>query len=276
MDRGSLAYWDSGHAGPVRPMAAPIVPAAEDTAFLEDRVLAAAGGRPVDALLLGMTRSIATLRWPAGSSLVAVEWSSAMMRRFWPKEGLPRAASLVRADWRELPLAASSRDVAAGDGCYSVLASLEDAALLNREVQRVLRPGGSFYMRCFARPERGFNVGGIFDALRSGRIANVFLLQWLLAMAVHGDTREGVALDAVWRAWKEGAPRPRELFARCGWPEDSAWTFERWKGVAVRYSFPTAVELGRLAAPLFDVVQHHVPSYPWGECFPSLVMQPRK
>ena len=276
MDRGSLSYWESGHAGPVRPMGAPIVPAAEDTAFLEDRMLAAAGGRPVDALLLGMTRSIATLRWPAGSSLVAVEWSSAMMRRFWPKDGLPRTASPVRADWRELPLASSSRDFAAGDGCYSVLASLADAALVNREVQRVLRPGGRFYMRCFSRPERGFSVGEIFDALRAGRVANVFLLQWLLAMAVHGDTREGVALDAVWRAWSEGAPRPRELFARCGWPEDSGWTFERWKGVAVRYSFPTASELGEITAPLFDVAERRVPAYPWGECFPSLVMRPRK
>ena len=276
MDRSALAYWESGHAGPVRPMAAPIVPPAEDIAFLESTMLAASGGRPVPALLLGMTRGISAMRWPADSSLVAVEWSSAMIRRFWSTDGLPAASSVVRADWRELPLATASHAIVAGDGCYSVLASLADAERLNREVYRVLRPGGVFCMRYFARPARRLTVAAVFDHLGAGRIANVFLLQWLLAMAVHGDTRDGVPLDLVWQAWRDHAPQPEELFAQHGWPEDSAWTFERWRGVQVRYSFPTAHELDELAAPLFEVAGRRIPDYAWGEYFPSLVMRPRK
>jgi SAM-dependent methyltransferase len=254
-------------------MAAPIVPAADDIAFAEQEVRAAANGGAVAALLLGTTRGLATMRWPAGSSLVAVEWSAAMIGRFWSRDGLPAASSIVRGDWRQLPLAAGSLDAALGDGCYAALAGARDARLLNAEVRRVLRPGGVFCIRSFARPSRRLSIRGLLEEARAGRIGSVFLLQWLLAMAVHGDTQDGVALDAVWRAWREHVPRPAELFARCGWPEDSAWTFERWQGVGVRYSFPTLEELRALGAESFGGVRHHLPAYPWGECFPSLVMR---
>jgi SAM-dependent methyltransferase len=275
MDRSALSYWESGRAGPVRPIGPPIAPAAEDIGFIEQNVRAAAGGSGVQAMLLGVTRGIASMRWPAGSSLLAVEWSSTIIRSFWSRDGLPAASDVVRADWRQLPLASSSRDVVIGDGCYSALATLSDGGLLNAEVHRVLRPGGLFCMRCFARPARGLEVGAVFEELRAGNIASVFLLQWLLAMAVHGETREGVALDAVWRAWHENQPRPGELFARLGWPQDSAWTFERWKGVQVRYSFPTLEELGELSAPAFTTVTRRIPAYAWGVCFPTVVMRPR-
>src|SRR5688572_32317510 len=155
-------------------MAPPIVPAPEDIAFVEDRLLAAADGRPVAALLLGMTRGLATLRWPAGSALFAAEWSAAMIRRFWPTGGMPAGASAVRADWRELPFATSSFDFAAGDGCYSALASCGDIALVGRELGRVLRPGGLLSIRCVVRPERGLSVSDVFEELRAGRIANVY------------------------------------------------------------------------------------------------------
>jgi SAM-dependent methyltransferase len=259
-------------------MASPIVPSAQDIGFAEGAARAAAAGRGVGALLLGVTRGIATMRWPAGSSLVAVEWSSSMIRRFWSRDGLPPGSSVVRADWRQLPLANASRDIAVGDGCYTALGTLQDVALLNAEVNRVLRPGGVFCVRCFARPLRGITPRTVFAELRAGHIGNVFLLQWLLAMAVHGDSRGGVALDDVWRAWREHAPQPADLLARCGWPEDSAWTLERWKGVTVRYGFPTVEELRTLATPHFGEIECHIPAYPWGECFPSLVMRaaPRK
>jgi SAM-dependent methyltransferase len=273
MDRSALSYWESGHAGPVRPMGEPIVPTPQDIAFVEAELPAGASCPPVTALLLGTTRALAAMRWPIGTTLAAIEWSGAMIHRFWPPEGVPASASMVRADWRELPLAAASCDVVVGDGCYSVLATVKDAELLNAEVRRVLRPGGVFCMRCFARPARGLSVGDVFDKLRSGRIGNAFLLQWLLAMAIHGDTQEGVVLDTVWRAWSAEVPKPRELFAGLGWP-DSSWSFDRWKGVRVRYSFPTLDELRALGAQIFSEVRYRVPDYPWGECFPSLVMRP--
>jgi len=254
-------------------MDSPIVPSAEDIAFVEQAVVD--GGKGVDAMLLGITRGLAAMRWPPGSSLVAVEWSAAMIRSFWSRDGLPAASDVVRADWRQLPLASASRDVVVGDGCYTALATLRDAGLLNAEVNRVLRPGGLFCMRCFARPSRGLQVGTVFDALRAGRIASVFLLQWLLAMAVHGDTNEGVRLDTVWRVWRENLPQPRELFARLGWPQDSTWTFERWKGIQVRYSFPTLEELSELASPAFTTLARRIPAHAWGECFPSVVMRSR-
>jgi len=41
----------------------------------------------------------------------------------------------------------------------------------------------------------------------------------------------------------------------------------------VRYSFPTVEELDEIVRPLFGAIEHRAPGYPWGECFPTLVMR---
>lgn len=278
MDRSALKYWESFPAGRLRPMPAPIAPGVEDISYLEARVTEFAdevSGNPVDAMLLGVTPRIASMHWPVGTRLVAVDWAESMIRRFWPADGLAIPAQVVRGDWRQLPLATGSRNVVVGDGFYTPLGTFADIRLVNAEVRRVLRSGGVYCARNFARPRHARTVAAVFDDLRAGNIANVFVLRWLLAMAAHGTSREGVVLDAVWRAWREHAPDPERLFAACGWPADSAWSIERWKGLQIHYSFPSSEELRELAAPWFDVIAFHLPDYAWGECFPSMVMRAR-
>ena len=48
----------------------------------------------------------------------------------------------MRSDWRELPISSRSVDLVIGDGCYAALGSLAGARDLNREIHRILRPGG--------------------------------------------------------------------------------------------------------------------------------------
>jgi uncharacterized protein YbaR (Trm112 family) len=64
------------------------------------------------ALLLGVTPEIATMRWPAGNRLLALDFCSAMIRNVW-RAPENEDAMVARADWdaahpRELPAAASS------------------------------------------------------------------------------------------------------------------------------------------------------------------------
>ena len=274
MDRSALPYWES-FVGGSRGWIAPIAPAPEDIAHAERHVAALKDGGRVDALLLGVTQGLARMRWPAGSSLVAIDWSESMIRRIWQAQPAPEYARAARGDWRELPLRSASLDVAVGDGCLSAVGSHTDATLTLREVRRVLRPGGLFLLRNFSRPQEPLNVSRVFEDLRVQKPSNPFLFRWLVAFAAHGTTRDGVKLDTVWRAWMDKAHAVRVLLEERGWLEDAEWAFGRWKGLAVRYYFPDPAALRELAGAEFDLVDYHVPTYERGECFPSLVMRRR-
>jgi SAM-dependent methyltransferase len=256
--------------------AEPIAPAGEDLGWFERelaRLSASPGVTSVRALLLGVTPGIATMRWPGATSLVAVDWSEAMFQHVWPREGIPEHASTVCADWRELPIASGRCDVVVGDGCYSALPGLADMALLNAELHRVLRRAGHVCMRCFCRPSSPLDAKQLFDRLLSGRIKNLDLFRWLLAMTVHGQSRTGVALRTVWRVWKRAVPDTRALQAQIGCSEDEVANMERWADSSMSLSFPTLQELRDLAAPQFEVLATDAPSYAWGECFPRLLLR---
>jgi SAM-dependent methyltransferase len=276
IDQSALAYWEA-LAGQWR-IVPPLAPSDEDVKYCEDSVRDLARSQspePVRAILLGVTPALATMGWPKKTSIVAVDWSANMLRRVWPRQGLPRGAAAVRCDWRELPLATASRDFAVGDGCYSAFGSLEAAASLNREMGRVLRQGGLYCLRCFCRPDRALPVAALFDDLFSGRLRNLDLFRWLLAMTVHGESRQGVRLRSVWRVWKERVSDPEALRDPLGWSEAALTNMERWGTLDTIYYFPTLAELRDLADPCFDLIDCDVPRYEWGESFPRLLMRAR-
>lgn len=274
MDRSALPFWNY-FAGGSRGWIAPLAPTPEDIAHVEREVAALARSSGTAALLLGVTQGLAHMRWPADTSLLAVDWSESMIRSIWRARAAPLFAHVVRGDWRELPLAARSLDVVVGDGCYTAAGSRRDAALVLREAARVLRPGGLACLRSFARPEGSFTVQSVIDELRAGRPSNPFLFRWLLAMAVQGGSADGVRLGEVAETWGRIDAEARRLVEERGWLDDAEWAFGRWKGFAMRYYFPDPGELRALAAPDFELVTYRVPAYERGECFPSLVMRRR-
>jgi len=277
MERNGLAYWD--RIAVHWRIAPPLSPSAAEISAIEHSAQAFADTANTIspfALLLGVTPAIARMRWPPGTTLLAADLSAAMIRHHWPADGVPPGARAIRADWRELPLPDSARHLVIGDGCYTALGSLDAAARLNREISRVLKPGGLYCLRCFVRPDRPPSAESLFQELFAGHARNPHLFRWLLAMAMQGDSPQGVLLDAVWREWNEQVADARAAIARCGWPERSDQAFERMRGMNTRFYFPRAADLRQLAEPLFDVVEFRVPDFEWGECFPTLVMRSRK
>jgi len=274
-DRAAIPYWDArATAWKIVP---PLSPSDDDVRFYAARAAlnVPANGRPMRALLLGVTRSIALMPWSAGTRLLALDWASNMIRSVWPGESVPPQFHAVRGDWREIPLASGALDFVVGDGCYSTFADLEGPAAMNREVHRALRPGGEFCLRCFRRPAKPVPIGQLFAWLFSGRYSNLDLFRWMLAMAVHGDSREGVSVHSVWRIWHEHVPDPEEHRARLGWTPEAVANMENWGRLETRYVFPTLAELEALAAPHFDLVACDLPRYEWGEQFPRLAMRRR-
>jgi SAM-dependent methyltransferase len=271
-DRTALPYWDE--RAPRWNVAPPLAPGAEDVRFYEAQAgRACAGRRATRALMLGVTPSIAAMRWPEATRLVALDWSGGMLRHVWRRDRAPAGAQALRGDWREMPLRDSCIDFAVGDGCYSTFPDLRGPRDMNREVHRVLRPGGVFCLRCFRRPDVALRADALFDDLLAGRLPNLDLFRWLLAMALQADDGAGVRLDRVWHAWDERVPQPEALRVQLGWSEAAVANLEGWRRLETRYYFPSLAELRALAAPLFELEACEVPGYPWGEQFPRLVMR---
>lgn len=266
LQQGSHANWESAAVKwQHRP---PITPAPDDIAWFER--VARALAPPPRALLLGVTAGIATMDWPADSELTAIDWSAGMIDKAWPREGLPRRAAVIQADWMAMPLPERSRDIALGDGCYTALGSLDAVVALNRAVAAVLRPGGMLALRCFARGDARKSVDEIFDELLAGREKNLGLVRWRLMMALQGDDPAGVVLDDLWRLWHARIPDPAPLIERHGWFAHEVANIERYAGQQARYVYPTVEEMRAAAAPLFDLVECDIPAYPGGEHFPRV------
>ncbi|HLJ21582.1 MAG TPA: methyltransferase domain-containing protein [Stellaceae bacterium] len=274
VDEAARAYWES-RARDWR-VSPPLTPGPEDIAWYEARIADCArsvASRPLKAILLGVTPGIATMRWPKGTALLAVDRAQGMVEHVWPRAGFPEQTDIVRADWRCLPLASGSVDVVVGDGCYAAMGSLAGARQLNREVRRVLKPGGWYCFRAFRRSDEPSSLVALFAELERGRVENLDLFRWRLAMLVHGDSAEGVALGKVWRVWRDHA-RGHGTDGR-RWSADQRLNMARWEGVEARFAFPSLAELEALAEPSFDLVACEWPAYEGGEHFPRISMRAR-
>ena len=273
-DRGAVAYWDQRSLN--WQVASPISPQDGDIRFYEARAEGCAhGGQALRALMLGVTPPIAGMRWPAGTQLVAVDWSQGMMRNVFPRWNAPPRCGLVRADWRQMPVRAGSIDFVVGDGCYSTFADAAGHARLNEEAARTLRPGGELCVRSHRRLDSSPGLEAIFQPLLEGRLRNLDMFRWLLAMAMHGESSGGVRLGDVWEAWHAHIPDVPSAQAALGWTDQAVANMERWKGAATRYFFPSLAQLHELAAPHFDVESCELPNYAFGEHFPRLVLRRR-
>jgi SAM-dependent methyltransferase len=272
MERSARGYWDQ--LALRWRISEPLAPAREDIDWFEERT--ARYARPgARALLLGVTAGIATMRWPDSTRLAATDWSSGMLKNVWPARGVPDETSVICADWRELPIARTAVDLIAGDGCYTALGNVANASLLNREMHRVLKPGGAVLMRCFCRPTAGLDVDGLFAELFARPIRNLDLFRWLLAMAVHGESPTGVPLRAVWEAWAQRVPDAHALQERMQWSDASVQNMEKMATATMVYSFPTLDELLQVAAPDFELIERDTPGYAWGHLFPRIVLRSR-
>ncbi|MBZ5587555.1 MAG: methyltransferase domain-containing protein [Acidobacteriia bacterium] len=255
----------------------PLRPAPQDIELFErlvDTVAQDAGPAP-RVLLLGVTPEIATMRWPAGTRLLALDSSPAMIRTVWPA-GEARDAVVARADWKAMPVRDGACDVVIGDGILTSQRFPNDVLALASEVRRVVKDSGAFVMRLFARPETNEPLGGVFQDLRAGRIPNFDVFHWRLAMAVHRDTTSGTRLGDVWEAWQENVPMPAELLASLGWAPDAARILETYRSSATLISFPTVVEVRDTLAQDFDQTACHIPEYESGDRYPTVLFRPRR
>lgn len=247
-------------------VASPLRPDAGDIAFVEGIIgrWTAKTGRPPRALLLGVTAELATCAWPAGTRLTALDNSQAMIGALWPAPGLPEGARVVCGDWRTMPLADASIDIAVGDGCYTA-APYGDGDTISREVARVLDPEGLFAIRTFGSPDRREHLEELAEAVAAGEVGNVHALKWRIAAVVQPSVAAGARLGDIWTAFQALRPAVARMQGQPGWSEPELGTLDRYRDNDLRFFFPTAEEFRAITEPWLVEEQRSRGGYPLAE-----------
>ena len=267
-------YWEnvSRHWDDLRP---PRRPAPQDIALFERLVaegFARAHSARPRALLLGVTPEIATMHWPAGTQLLALDGSAAMIRHVWPRRALPDAAA-VRGSWSAMPIRDAACDIVVGDSSVAHQPYPDTFFAVVGEVGRVLKDGGVLVTRAFTRPEEREPVEAIFDDLRNGRIGTLDFCRWRLAAALHGDRATGTRMGDIWDVWEANVPDPRGLMRSLGWPEEAARAMENLRGGEAVLIFPTLSELRDGLVQDLDEMECEFPDYEDGDRYPILMLR---
>ncbi|HVJ22074.1 MAG TPA: class I SAM-dependent methyltransferase [Polyangiaceae bacterium] len=220
------------------------------------------------ALLLGVTPEIASMRWPAGTSLLAVDRSQGMIDNVWPRPALADARA-VQGDWHVLEVGDGAFDVIIGDGSFMQQPFPRGYDALARELRRVLAGDGLFVMRSFVRPDQQESVVELLADLEGGTIGSFHVFKWRLLMALQPDTASGVRLSDAWKVFYELFRDPAALAERRGWPLTTVQTIDAYRGVDARYTYPTLGELGDALSPYFSEQARVVSSYELAERCPT-------
>ena len=230
---------------------------------------------PVRAMLLGVTPEIATMQWPGGTELLAVDWNHAMIRSVWPGSEVPKG-KVICADWTAIPVVDGACDVVIGDGCFTQLSYPDGYSEVSREICRVLRKGGRFVSRFFARPRSPEMIEQVFEDLWTGKVRNIHAFRFRLDMALQGDdVINGVCLADVWDVWHNAVPEPATLAAKLGWSMETISVMETYRDVDARYHFFTVEQLRHLSAARFVEVECILPDYELGDRCPIMSLKAR-
>jgi SAM-dependent methyltransferase len=261
-------HWDD-YGPPLRPSPA-------DVAVYEawiDRACTGRGAR-MSALLLGVTPEIATLRWPAGARLTAIDRSAPMIARVWPGDVDGRRA--LEADWFAFDPGGERYDVIVGDGVFTILDFPGRFASLAARIRAWLAPGGTFLTRLFLRPAQAEPVDDVARDLREGRAGSIHAFKFRLAMALQRDAATGVRMREVHDAWRDLRIDADALARATGWPRREIETLHYFRGRDARLSFPTPDEMRASIAAAFDVDEARVvDGYPMAGRCPLWRLVPR-
>lgn len=256
-----------GRVGP------PLRPCAEDldtfTKTVDD--WARRHGAP-RVVMLGVTPEIYHLHWPPGTDVLAADHTQSMIDAVWPGP----AERAILAEWTDLPLDPSSRDIAICDGGIQLQGYPRGHRMLVNEMRRVLAPGGCCILRLFVPPAERESPEAVLRDLGAGRISSLNILKLRLGMALHENIERGVRLDHVWNVIHEFDADFEHLASRAGWPLDHLLAINTYRNCPAVYSFLTVSDVRRLFCEDpggFDIAAIETPCYELGEQCPTVVLR---
>jgi hypothetical protein len=275
-DDGRRSYWQqlalSYHA-----LGSPLKPPREVAALIETAVARFAGQHQkarLNALLLGVTPSIAEIAWPESVVLTAADYSLDMVQGVWPGN-LPRSRHAVCANWRSLPLRRHFCDVVVGDGSMNCVRFPDEFRDLTNNLYSVLNEQGLALLRFYVKPIPCEGPEDLFAEAARGAIPDFHEFKFRLLMAMQESTQAGVAVDAVYKLWTKHNQDNPGLCERAGWNRRDTETMNLYQGSNTVHTFPALAEIQRALADRFELLEISYPSYPLSERCPILVLKRR-
>jgi hypothetical protein len=256
----------------------PLRPCAADVRVMEESVRRWCPDhrtRPLKVLLWGVTPEIATMAWPDGTELLAVDKSRAMIQHVWPGDIAGRRKA-VCADWFEFACGADRYDVVIGDGNFAILDFPGQYRTLAAMARDSLAGDGVLITRFFVQPAANETPEAVFEDLLANRIRSFHSFKFRLAMALQESARSGVRMGDVFSAWKSAHIDIEALMATTGWPREGIETIRLYDGKDSRLSFPSAVQIEALMSEHFDKLDERYLPYELGERCPILSFRPRE
>lgn len=223
-------------------------------------------------LLLGVTPELYQLPWPAGTDLLAVDRSQAMIDAMWlgPKE------AVLCEDWLRMELPEGSRDIALLDGGLHLLSYPRGQLTLIRLLHHVLSDEGLCIFRLFVLPSRPETPDAVIGDLLEGKIGNpsILKLRWLMSM--QKDAEAGFELGAAHDTLVEAVPDLEALAAKLGWRTDTMQGIHNQRGLMSKVHLLTleqTIDSFCGDSGGFGVRRLQTPSYELGECCPTVALQ---
>jgi len=256
-------------ASPLRPVEADLAPVRDALkAWCADH-----SGLAPRGLILGVTPELYHLPWPDPARVKAVDRTPEMIAHVWPGD----PAQVLRADWRDLPLEASSVDIAVCDGGLHLLDYPSGQAGLFRQLADIVAPEGLVILRLFTPPAAAESVDTVLAALFDGAIRDLNCLKLRLGMALQASPESGVALDVIWRTLHDAAGGWPGLATRLGWHIDHLSAIDAYRDSPARYYFVSETAVMAMGCNdtegTFERTGRHVPEYVMGAQCPTLVLR---
>lgn len=268
-------YWGGDVAHQWHLYGPPLRPCAADIRAMEDAVRRFAHrGRPLNALLWGVTPEIATMSWPEGTQLLAVDKSQQMIDLVWPGDvaGFRKA---VQGDWFDYRCSDVRHDVVIGDGNFAPLDYPRSYRALAAAARAALTDTGIVISRFWVRPAKRETPDAVFEDLRAHRIQSFHAFKFRLAMALQENAETGVGVSDVLSAWKRARIDMDSLLAMTGWQRETVDMIYLYEGKTSRLAFPDTAELADVMSEYFDPLETRYLDYEMGDHCPIVTYRVR-
>ncbi|GAB4248244.1 MAG: class I SAM-dependent methyltransferase [Acidobacteriota bacterium] len=270
----SARHWDRMARG-FRRWTPPLRPSSEDVAVPRRVAYEIYEKRrhPLKIVLWGVTPELATLDWPPGTFLTAVDRSPGMIRYVWPGD-VPGVRRAICADWRETArLMEEPADLLLGDGSFNTLRFPEAWREYLAAARSVLADEGRLVLRFYVQAPRRQSPREVLSELAAGRVRGFHAFKFLLAMAVQPSTVEGVRVADVWEAWNDLRAEIEACPAAAAWEPKTVATIELYRNNPERYWFPTFAEIQTLFEEVVELISVEYPGYEMGDRCPTAVFR---
>lgn len=253
----------------------PLRPCGEDVQYMEKIVAEKCSDQAdIKIQLCGVTPEIASMDWPTGAHVVAIEQSQEMIRDVWPGDIEPKRIA-VQGNWLELAPNQNSYDIVIGDGCFISFAYPDGYNNLATTLAHNLKKEGLLIMRFFTQIENKESSDHVFSELLAGKIGSFHAFKWRLAMSLQPSSQEGVRLHDIYNAWQQAAIDQDSLMARTGWSRETIDTITLYQDKQNRFSFATLAEVLEVLENHFYKESIYIPQYELGERCPIITFRPR-